>query len=457
MPHEQRRWVFFLAGLGAVYALLVLPLAFFRHDDWWILGNSVRHLPGDWGFLFRPTLFHSGREITWFFRPGFKFLVYLFYQAFGFHYALWMGTLGVLYLGTVYLGAATVLRLTGQARNGLWFVVAAGCSVAIHFGSLVWMGEGMMNVPQAFLLMVCTYAFVLGKQSAAWRAASVAAFVLALAFKESTVFHFAVLAAMVIAEPWFQKPRGLRKFYPLIPFACVSAVYLVFRLGVLPITPSYMPEYTWAKVTRSIAIGTAPIFLPLALWVVLLRFTERKTFQKYLIGLGSRIYYMPFLAVSLAIYAGHDFFSPGWYLVFGTFTVFCFALAPMPAIKARRVWQFGAALFVFSVVPLAVRLDSVGWWGWKKAQVAAFEAISHAAPDTTDLWVRDCRPEMDSATDFARIVANDEGLRQMWFLTHGTDVHVTTLYCTSPAPQPRGPRMEFVWVFPETQRSIASR
>src|SRR4051812_49373999 len=73
-----RDWVWarwFLLLIGAFYAAAVLPHVYFRHDDWWILGNSVRHIPGDWGFLVRPTLFFDGREIAWFFRPGFKLFV----------------------------------------------------------------------------------------------------------------------------------------------------------------------------------------------------------------------------------------------------------------------------------------------------------------------------------------------------------------------------------------------
>src|SRR4051794_20483659 len=87
---SQRAVVLCLTLFSVVYAAGVFAFAFFRHDDWLILGNSVAHLPRDWSFAWRPTLFFHGREGDWFFRPFFKLGVYAFYQAFGFHYRAWL-------------------------------------------------------------------------------------------------------------------------------------------------------------------------------------------------------------------------------------------------------------------------------------------------------------------------------------------------------------------------------
>lgn len=439
-----------IAFVGALYALWVLPRLSFRHDDWWILGNSVRYLPTDWGFLFRPTLYFDGSEITWFFRPGFKFLVWLFYDVAGLNYAAWMGALLLLFLACLKLGYAIGERVTGEARHGLFFVCALGASLAIHFGSLAWMGEGMMNVPQVFLLLLCTYGVVEGirNESPAWRMISVVAFLLALGFKESSLFHTAFLWALLF-EPSLRQPRRER-WLTLAPFAVAAVVYLVIRLGVMPVNPSYLAQPTAGKVFRSLSTALGPLFLPLALWVLVLRVREPKTLKVFFSGLAGRWRYLPFLAVSLSIYVGHDFFSPGWFLLLGTFTSLALAFGPLPAFTPKRAMAFATLLFVFSAVPVVGRLESMGWWKWKGAQNEALAMIQAAPKETESLVVRACTDPRYPMVTFERVVANEEGLRQMWFLTHQRETDVAIVRCESEI-KPEPGRFIVDWRFPVIQ------
>ncbi len=446
---RERNWAWIVIGcVGALYALGVLPKLSFRHDDWWILGNSVRYLPTDWGFLFRPTLYFEGAEITWFFRPGFKFLVWLFYDIAGLHYAAWMGALLVLFLACLKLGYEIACRVTEEPRHGLFFVVTLGASLAIHFGSLAWMGEGIMNIPQVFLLLLCTYAVAesILTDSAVWRMVSWLTFALALGFKESSLFHVAFLAAFVFEPRLRQSPR--ERWLTLAPFALFASAYLVIRLGVMPVNPSYLAKPTIGKVFRSLSTAMGPLFLPLALWIFVLRVREPKALGAFFRGLAGRWRYLPFLAVSLSIYVGHDFFSPGWFLLLGTFTLLALSLGPLPAFSPQQAMAFAGLLLVFSSVPIVGRLESMGWWQWKGAQEKAFEIVRSAPAETESLVVRACNDPRYPMVTFERVVANEEGLRQMWFLTHRRDIDVSLVRCETPI-QPEPGRFLVDWRFPE--------
>jgi hypothetical protein len=452
MPQEKRFAALLLALMCAAYLVAVFPLLFFRHDDWWILGNSVRYLPEDWGFLWKPMLYFGERPLVWFFRPGFKGLVYVFFNVFGFTYALWMATLLALYVATLWMGNAIVVRITGSTRSGFWFIAAMAGSWLIHFGSLAWMGEGMMNVPQAFLLMLSTYAFVRAAKKNAWCVLSVAAFVLALGFKESSLFQPVFFAAMVCAEPSFRRVSWKKRIGLLAPFAVLGGVYLLVRLGYMPVSPSYRPEYTVVKIARSAAFALGPVMLPFALWGLYLRARGRAVFREYIGELSARLFYVPFVLVSISVYLGHDFFSPGWFLVVGTFTVLALACTQVPAkISNGSMLRFAGVLFLLSVGPIAYRLQCVGWWQWHRAQLEVFNAIAEAPADTTRVFVRPCENPDYPGVVFGRVVANEEAVRQIWYLTHGRPVQVQFLYCDSKTPSVHGQWL-LDWKFPESAK-----
>ncbi len=446
MSSHRSLWVC-LAALAALYTA-VLPFVFFRHDDWWIIGNSVRYLQEGWGYLWRPTLVHDGAEIAWFFRPGFKFLAAAFFGLFGYHYALWVATLVALYLVTLGIGARICERLTGDVRSGLWFCVAIASSVAIHFGSLTWVGEGLMNVPQVFLLMVCTWAFVEGRLTgkAFFQRVSLAAFAAALLFKEAAIFHLAFLGAMLFAEPRLTQLRPGKRLLALLPFIVLGSAYLVLRLGAMPVNPSYLPVYTFAKLVRSLCISSAPLMLPLGVWTLALRWMDKKSLGSFLSGLKTRGWYLPFLAASLSVYVGHGFFSPGWYLTMGTFWLLALAFQKQRFPKPNVVGVFAAVVLLFSAVPVGVRLHALGWFQWHHGQRATLELVTKASSAYRRIQVRNCENPLYPGMLFGRVVAHEEGLRQMWFMTHGQTIDVAFTDCAKPAVPSSDLVLE--WKFP---------
>jgi hypothetical protein len=451
---EKRQSLFTLGVLSLVYCLAVFPLLFFRHDDWWILGNSVRYLPQNWHFLWKPTLYHSGQEIIWFLRPGFKLLVLVFYSVFGLNYFLWMATLLGFFLAALWLGFLTAVRVSASPRNGFWFLVVAAASFPLHFGSLAWMGEGMMNVPQLFFLLLCTYTLCRAweEQSLGWAVSSWLSFLVALGFKESSLFHVAFLAGVCGSEPFFRR-RGLRAIgEALVPFAVIAAIYLAIRLGRMPYNPSYVAVYSWFRVTKTLSLALAPILLPVFLWGVSLYLFGKSFLFSYVRQMRSWLFFVPFLACSLVLYVGQDFFSPGWLLVVGICTVFLFSLRAVPdGVGSRAIGAFALALFLVSSVPVIVRLQGVGWWRWRGAQQEFFELLRSVPEPTRQIFIRACENAQFPGVVFERVVANAEGVRQMTYLLHGKEIPTYLLHCGTPIPSGEG-QLILDWRFPQMEK-----
>lgn len=450
---RESQWALGLVSfLGFAYALGVIPQLYFRHDDWWILGNVVRYLPSDPAFLWRPTLVFNGVESTWFFRPGFKGVVFALYEAFGFVFYGWAFSLLVLFLLAVWFGFLT-LSLAHQSKpKALWFVVALVFSAPIHFGSLAWVGEGAMNVPQLFFLSLSTYGFARGK-AWSWYCASFACFALSLLFKESSVFHFLFLAAF----GWQTKVPKRALLLRLLPFAALSSAYLVARLWFMPLNPGYFSVLRPLSMLQSFALIITPLFLPVAVWGVYLWWVDRGALRTFIKGLKGMWVFTPYFLASVAIYLGHDFFSPGWYLVIGFFFLLAVGLFPLPKISQRKSLVFLAAgLFLTSSLPVAFRLRQMGWAEWGGIQKSVFASLRAASPRATEILVRDCPLKGYSQNiNFHRVVASEEGVRQMWFLSHGKDISVKWVACGSEvALLPTSLLVD--WNVPEVGRVLAS-
>lgn len=425
---ERRLAGWWCLGFWAFYLAAVAPFTFFRHDDWWILGNSVVSMPLDWGLLWRPTLLHNGEEIVWFFRPGFKLGTYLFFHLFGFHYVAWIAALSALGSAALFLGSEIARRLF-NARAGLWFVLIAGASLPLHFGSFAWVGEGMMNIPQLFFLFASTLMLLYAVDRAVWIWPSVLAFVLALSFKESSLFHLAFLGAVFFFEPGMQRVALRRRAGLLAPFAVLGLFYLTVRLGWMPVNPGYIPRYDWHRVLYTVAMGVAPVALPLMVWGAFLRWGHERLPGALWI---TRLAYLPFWIVSLGIYVGHGFFSPGWYLVMGWTVLLAFAALVPAAIPRRQLLCAAAVVLVLALGPMLLRLDRLGWWKWKAAQVEFFE-LARENGDLEKITVRNCTQAPYTDIYFDRVVANEEGVRQIWRLLHGRSIHVQIGLCNLPA------------------------
>lgn len=469
---EPLTW--FLGTVSVLYLVVLFPLCFFRHDDWWILGNSALHLPGDWAFLWRPTLYWGSQEIVWFFRPFFKLFTFLFYEAFRFNYYLWLTTLFLVFLATLAVGHRALNRFAGKIAADT-FALFFLCAVPLHLGSLAWIGEGMMNVPQGLLLMVATAAWLdLGKEKKfRWNATALwvglACITLSLGFKESTIFHLALFAGLALSEQGFEVRKRHRVIVAyFLPFAVLAAVYLGVRLGLMSWNQSYRPEFSaelWAKSFARVA--TVPV-LAVTAWVFLDSLFDGKRWTKWGAALVKRAWWLPYFGVSTIVYLGQNFFSPGWWYLPSMTLALLVALcqkdvgAPMPLLRiewgmTKHRAAFGSLLLFVALS--AYKLDSMGWWHWGKLQRQFHQMVLRANPEEVRyMTVYNCEEGKYADIGMPRVVGDMEAIRNQWELVHRKPMLVTFRYCYKLASDRRNPAsMEkpgeavFAWRFPEVE------
>ncbi len=405
-----------IAASFAVYALAIDPFAYFRHDDWLILGNAVR-LPEDWGALWRPTLFGPEGERVWFFRPGFKFATWLFHSLFGFQYWAWLAATQLLTAAAAWLAAKPL------GQNGRYFLALFAASFTIHLGSLSWIGEGLMNCPQLFILALNFYLFMSGRFTAAFLV-----WVVGLGFKESSVFHVLFLAAVA----WTSDERRLK---PLIPYAVGAAAYLGIRLLVLPVNAEYLAVPTVTSVLRSVGIICALIGVtPLLACLLGGQWRAWKSYWAF----------VPYFAVSLAPYLGHKFFSPGWVLVPGFFLVWIAAkIGP-----ARRAPELALATTLAFCVGWMI---SMHWWSWGQGQRNVHEVVKNLGTEARHVVILECPsdPAVPKQT-FQRVVAHPSALWHLWHLYHDGEIEFRVSDCAAPSEQPG--YLFLKWDFPRLER-----
>jgi hypothetical protein len=451
------------AIVGVFYLAVVFPLCFFRHDDWWILGNSVLHLPKDWGFLWRPTLFHHAGELVWFFRPFFKLGTYLFYQAFGFQYYFWVLGLFLLFVATVWLTHRSLLQFAGPvaARTFSLFFI---CSIPLHIGSLAWVGEGMMNIPQAFLLMtvLATWFRLASENTFRWGHPQLwlgfVAFVLAIGFKESTVFHLALMGGVLLSERSRFAKFSTSVAYGL-PFAVAAAIYLYIRLGWMPLNPSYRPEFSlqlWAlSLGKFLSVPMACAFL----WIALDAGSNAKQWKLWGSALKKRAAWAPYFAVSIVVYLGQDFFSPGWWYLPSL------SLALLMGLCQAEVGQSSSispkaralALVAFSLSLCVWNFNRIGWWHWGTLQKQVHQMVREADPTAVRvISFYTCTSESFPEVPLVRVIGDPEAIRNQWHIVHGVPVQVNLRYCEHLAQDLRGPasvegpvEAVFQWEFPQ--------
>lgn len=434
--------IFFL-----VYLLGLFPFAYFRHDDWLIIGDGFRGA-GGWVNYFKPLLWVGDEHWVWFFRPFFKWIAHEFFELFGFRYFWWLFfQLGILTLAIGFL-AKTVEGVTGSRAKGWQFAALVCASWQLHVGSLLWVGEGLMNCPQLLFQAICLWAFwrYEAERKLGWYGLSLAAFFLSLFVKESSVFLVALLAAMVWCEPPWRGLSLKNLAQRLGPFAVVSAVYLVFRLGVLPYNTSYVIDWNLNVWLRSIVYLAGTLGLAVAGWWALVGTPTRAE-------LSRRWIYLPFLAVSVAPYLGHPFFSPGWLLFPGFLLLFTLFLIPRPEPKRAWAGKVALGLCVLTLGLSLMRLRQFDWWRWERSQRAFTElaiGADTARFDRIDLEV--CpNPEYPQA-NISRVFGQAEQLQSMLHLVQKKPMQVRLVDCRS-AVEPGSERVLRVgWHYPDLVR-----
>lgn len=462
MPSTQLRvglWVLCLVSL--FYLTAVFPLAYFRHDDWLILGNAVHHFALDWKSAFHPTLFYVNEEVVWFFRPLFKALVYVFYRLLGFHYYLWLAVLYVFFVVSVALGCAGISKLTRSTYWGLFTFVLLLASLHAHFGSLFWMGEGMMNCPQLFLLSVNLYLFSLSREKHFYlnQALAYVCFVLALGIKESSVFHSAFIGLLVLLETDFAPKR---KYGLLLLYGLSGAIYLYFRLFVVPVNPYYVPKTHVASFAKALFTLLAALALPLCIPGFLQWRRSRADWLAYKKAILSLWPYFLFVLVTLLPYLGHPFFSPGWLLLPSAYLVFSLGLLGNRIEELPIRWRSLVLLtLVLSAVPVGLRVVQLKWWDWKQGQMAMQSFIEAAPAEKIDkLVVYDCVDASTPQLAFDRVIGFEAGLHHLWGIYHGADIPIQIRECDRFREKYAGKKRDMIlfWKFPKldwvNQRSV---
>lgn len=431
----------------AVYCFAIFPWAFFRHDDWLILGNAVNRLPQDWGFLWRATLYFHGIEGDWFFRPFFKLGTYVFFQLFHFHYYGWLVTLLGCQVAAIALAYATLRQVGASERRATLFVVLFTASAHFHFASLVWMGEGMMNSPQLLLMALATYAFA--RATLGWQFLSALAFALSLGFKESSLVLPALFFGLTLAAVPFRDESWARRIARLAPCALIAGGYLAWRFVCTPFNGSYVP-HEWSDVLRSVVLIVGAVLAPLAIAALLGGLRDRPHWRGSWTALRALWPYAPFLFLMVAPYFGHPFFSPGWLLLPGFYFLFIACLAEWPASSTKTLWPVGLAVLAVTAAPVLWQTSQLGWWQWRIAQRTFLERMQQADPQTIKL-VHICEvpnPRYPT-TDVLRVVGFRDGMEDLWELLHHTRVQVMFGPCNDERAPASADRLAFEFQFPE--------
>jgi len=427
-----------LVLLTGFYFICIFPFAYFRHDDWLILGNSVLHLPNNWSYALSPTLYFSERETAWFFRPLFKLFVYFFYQAFGLNYYLWLVGIFSFFVGALLLGARIVTLVTDSSRRSVLFIVLLAACFQMHFGSLAWMGEGMMNTPQVFLLALNLYLYVRGVLDGKpiWFFAAFIAFFISLGGKESSVFHPALLFLMTWIEPKLRSRISFKKLVVLmIPYGVLCVGYLVMRLWLMPMNPHYFTGAPWYAIAKQIGLLIASPGLFLFAWWVALGKNRKAVRAGILPALRKRWLYFAFLALCMSPYIGHQFFSPGWlyYPAFYFALIFAFLNPQAEAsIDSRFLAKAGAVAFVLSIVPILFLLTKGGWWKWSEGSRQLISIVKEAPESTEGMIFYDCVNPQYPAARMDRVVGYQDGFYFLWRMHHPKPIAMKMLECDAP-------------------------
>lgn len=388
---------------------------FFRHDDWMMLGNAVIQLPQDGSILWEPRLYFSPDEKgIWFFRPLFKGILWVAFQCFHFNFLGWVLTQWALFLGSIWLGSLAVSRLSQCQLKGNLFFLLMLCSFALFAPNIVWIGEGMMNLPQLFLLSLVIYLFFLDSGFA--RGITIPLYLLAIGFKESGAFLPLFLATVSFLCHRFKKDRFLLTLHCLL-----MALYLLIRLKFMPFNPGYLPHWSFNTLVRPLAFFAFFNALPL-LSVFLSGLSPlRSTFLAFI----------PFCLLLVGPHIGHPFFSPGWLLLPGYFLVWALAFScPSKGIQALSFRKLIVISLVLSSIPVLWQVHQLGWTKWGISQKQVFNSLKSLDPQTvTKLLIESCPDPKRPTVTFDRVVGAENSMEHLWMLQHQSPIQVQIVSC----------------------------
>ena len=192
-------------------------------------------------------------------------------------------------------------------------------------------------------------------------------------------------------------------------------------------------------------------FLSLPFLVVLLN-TRTHFFSALKLGLKRFFPFSFYLILLVAPHVGHPFFSPGWLLLPGFFTLwaFCISLDESVLIKIP-LKKVALITFCLSFLPVAWQVRKLGWlqWGISQKEIHAF-IKNLPEEDLTEVFIETCVDPHHPQATFERVVGATENLQHLWNLHHSTQVDFTLTPCAGGAEyhKPAKGRVFAKWEFP---------
>ncbi len=423
------RW--FFAALLTLY-LPLLAIDYFRHDDWMMLGTAVKKMPMEWPLLWKAYLYYAPDvKGAWFLRPFFLLAIYSNFHLFGYHYWLWILEQIVLLGATLVLATDTLERIRGKASDSFIFLYIFLFCIPLHFASVLWMGEGLMNIPQVFLMVVCLYGFLKStKFGELPYLVAVLSYLAALFFKESSI-----VLPFILFFVLFSQGKLIEERFRLLLFFILGGIYFVCRFTLVVVNEGYHPVFNVECFLKPLCVFLFFCFLgPLVLTVLSkVQKNERPLFASPLLWIG----YFSLIFLLILPHLGHWFFSPGWLYLPGFFASFLFPfLFKNPETLQKGIFSKGLVIFFLSVLPLGWQLSDIGWFSWGGIQKKAHRLVLDMDPKVIKrINLIECPNPNYLKSDLSRVVGSYDSFQHMWYLAHDSKIKVVELPCGTQVPK----------------------
>jgi hypothetical protein len=242
-------------------------------------------------------------------------------------------------------------------------------------------------------------------------------------------------------------PYARKTLVKLFPYVVIAGVFLLVRLFLIPINPSYLPHYRIGTVVKPLLIILATFSLPL----FALAITQPKTIGPLIKNFRIRGWLPLFFLPCLLPYLGHGFFSPGWLYLPGLYFAICFAVC-IPLKAHPELEKFTAAAVIISLIPVLLFLHDLGWWQWHRGQ-REMEALIKAAPEGkyAEVVIEDCPNEKFPKANLDRVVGFEAGLHYLWLIHHPHPIPIKIVACGSRqiSQTSRQELLRLKWEFPD--------
>lgn len=376
---------------------------------------------------------------VWFFRPFFKGLVGLCYSLFKNQIGFWMMIHWGFVMGAAILGEFSLQRIKKSHYRPFLFFLLFIVSFSLHFANVVWVGEGMMNAPQLFLLALAVFFFVSSSHGIQWL--SIFPYLFALGFKESSAFLPILLWVIALHQKEFSKKKVL-----LGAHFFIFCGFLVFRLGLLPFNPAYQPLLSFRNLMDPLFYFLVCLGFPFSyfLWNVSNRKQIPRNWKSLVLS------FLPFLGLLLAPHLGHPFFSPGWTLLPGYFFlwVICFVVNS-EQMTSKNLYINALVVLALSSLVVGTQIWNLKWLSWVVPQRKMHSLLVNTDPNViSQIKIKNCLTQEYPDITFQRVIGAKENLEFMWALHHSKPIDFKFIECEANESDSNDSLL-LTWKFPD--------